>query len=163
VVETDPPQPPPLPKRMEATLKPLSMADPAKHGRRLFSVVGEGLGDRLILVVPEKDSDSFRLVVRDKAGKVTEVIPLKVCDARTKRCHRGCFPADTVVATPDGPRPIQAIRAGDEVLNVPAAGKPAPAKVASVFVGTAALVEVETEAGRLVTTGKQPLSLADGG
>jgi hypothetical protein len=49
------------------------------------------------------------------------------------------------------------------VLNVPAAGTPAPVKVASVFAGQAALVEVETEAGRLVTTGKQPLTLAGGG
>jgi len=48
------------------------------------------------------------------------------------------------------------------VLNVSAAGTTAPVKVASVFVGNSTLVEVDTEAGRLVTTGKQPLSLAGG-
>ncbi len=155
--------PPPPPKRIEATLKPHPLADPAKRGRRLFLVVGEGLGDRLLLVVPEKDADAYRLVVRDKAGKVTEVIPLEVQEARIKPCHPGCFPAGTAVATPDGTRPIETIRAGDVVLNVPSAGASAPVKVASVFVGNSPLVEVETAAGRLVTTGKQPLALADGG
>src|SRR5207245_1369301 len=95
-------------------------------------------------------------------GKVTDVIALKDQPARTIPCHPGCFPAGTAVATPDGTRPIETIRAGDVVLNVPATGAPVPVKVASIFVGNAALVEVEMEAGRLVTTGKQPLTLADG-
>jgi hypothetical protein len=160
---TDAPQPPPLPTRTEATLKPQAQADPAKRGRRLFTIVGEGLGDRLVLVVPGKETDPYRLIARDKSGKVTDVIPLEVQPARIEPCHPGCFPAGTAVATPDGTRPIETIRPGDVVLNVPAAGAPAASKVASVFVGKSLLVEVETEAGRLVTTGKQPLTLADGG
>jgi hypothetical protein len=163
VAKADPPQPPPLPRQIEARLKPHPLADPAKRGRRLFSVAGEGLGDRLLLVVPAKDTEAYRLVARDKAGQVTDVIPLEVRPARIEPCHPGCFPAGTAVATPEGTRRIETIRAGDVVLHVPAAGAPTPVRVASVFAGNAALVEVETEAGRLVTTGKQPLILADGG
>jgi hypothetical protein len=162
-VVDDPPQPPPLPKRRVAALKPHPLADPAKRGRQLFTLTGEGLGDRLLLVVPAKDTDPYRLVARDQAGQATDVIPLTLQPARIKPCHPGCFPAGTAVATPDGPRPIETVRPGDLVLNVPAAGAPAPVKVASVFVGEAPLVAVETEAGRLVTTGKQPLTLAGGG
>jgi hypothetical protein len=76
---------------------------------------------------------------------------------------RAVVAAGTAVATPAGPRPIETIRPGDLVLNVPVTGAPAPVRVASVFAATAPLVEVETDAGRLVTTAKQPLSLADGG
>src|SRR5919204_6606228 len=54
-------------------------------------------------------------------------------EERYPPCHPGCFPAGTAVATPDGPRPIETIRPGDVVLHVPAAGAPAPARVASVF------------------------------
>jgi hypothetical protein len=132
-----------------------------KRGRRLFTLAGKRLGERLILVVPAKETDSYRLVARDRAGKVTDVIPLQVQEPRVEPCHRGCFPAGTVVATPGGPRRIETIRAGDVVLNVPATGAPTPRKVAVVFAGKARLVEVETAAGRLVTTGRQPLTLAD--
>jgi hypothetical protein len=163
IPEPDPPQPPPLREKVEATLKPLPQADPAKRGRRLFTLVGKRLGERLVLVVPAKETDSYRLVTRDRAGKVTDVIPLQVQKPRVEPCHPGCFPAGTVVATPDGPRRIETIRAGDAVLNVPASGAPTPRKVAAVFAGKARLVEVETAAGRLVTTGRQPLTVADGG
>jgi hypothetical protein len=162
IPEPDPPQPPPLREKVEATLKPLAQADPAKRGRRLFTLAGKRLGERLVLVVPAKETDSYRLVACDRAGKVTDVIPLQVQEPRVEPCHPGCFPAGTIVATPDGPRRIETIRAGDAVLNVPASGAPTPRKVAAVFAGQARLVEVQTATGRLVTTGRQPLTLAHG-
>jgi len=85
-------EPPPLAKQVQATLKPLPDADPAKRGRRLFVVAGEGLGDRLILVVPGKDTDPYRLVARDQAGKVTDVIPLRDHEARINRVIRAASP-----------------------------------------------------------------------
>jgi hypothetical protein len=77
-------------------------------------------------------------------------------------CHPGCFPAGTMVLTPNGSRRIEKIDVGDLVLDVGRAGKPAPVKVASVFVGKALLVEVQTEKGRFLTTTKQPFLLSSG-
>jgi hypothetical protein len=77
-------------------------------------------------------------------------------------CHPGCFPAGTIVQTPAGPRAIDKVRAGDMVLSISPNGKAAGVKVASVFVGRAMLVEVETATGKLLTTAKQPLLLSDG-
>src|SRR5262249_6517106 len=56
---------------------------------------------------------------------------------------------------------IETLQAGDAVLTI-ANGKSVSAKVASRFCGESRLVEVETDAGKLVTTPKQPFELADG-
>jgi hypothetical protein len=77
-------------------------------------------------------------------------------------CHPGCFPAGTMVQTPQGPRAIDRIRAGDVVLSIPPTGKPTPVRVASVFVGRSLLVEVQTEKGKFLTTSKQPMLLSTG-
>jgi len=77
-------------------------------------------------------------------------------------CHPGCFPAGTPVLTPDEPRPIETIRAGDYVLGVDKNGKAGPAKVHSAFETENFLVEVETDSGTLTTTNKQPLCLSCG-
>jgi hypothetical protein len=77
-------------------------------------------------------------------------------------CHPGCFPAGTLVLTPGCPRAIEQIKAGDYVLGVDKKGNTIPAKVRSAFVTENYLVEIETDAGRLTTTNKQPLCLACG-
>jgi hypothetical protein len=76
-------------------------------------------------------------------------------------CHPGCFPHGTLVQTPRGPRGIETIRVGDEVVTFTADGSPAVATVDSVFVTTNRLWEVRTPRGVLLTTETQPLWLAD--
>jgi hypothetical protein len=68
-----------------------------------------------------------------------------------------------MIATPDGPRAIETIRSGDVVTVVNADGAPMNGKVDSTFHTCNRLVEVQTEAGRLLTTETQPLCLRDGG
>jgi Hint domain len=78
-------------------------------------------------------------------------------------CHPGCFPAGTLVATPEGLRPIEALRGGDLVTLVRADGTPTSGAVESTFQTCTRLVEVRTESGSLVTTATQPLCLQEGG
>ncbi len=77
-------------------------------------------------------------------------------------CHPGCFPAGTLVATPEGARPIESIRGGDAVTLVRPDGTATSGAVSSTFQTCNRLVEVRTEAGSLLTTETQPLCLADG-
>ena len=77
-------------------------------------------------------------------------------------CHPGCFPAGTLVQTSGCPRRIETIKVGEFVLGVDKKGKTVAAKVHSAFVTDNYLVEVETDSGRLITTGQQPLCLACG-
>src|SRR4051812_41234561 len=67
-------------------------------------------------------------------------------------CHPGCFPAGTMVATPDGPRPIEDVRGGDRVTLIAPDGNPTGGPVNSTFQTCNRLVEVRTEAGSLLTT-----------
>lgn len=78
-------------------------------------------------------------------------------------CHPGCFPAGTLVATPAGPRPIEAIRPGDAVTLIAPDGGPTSGTVDTCFQTDNRLVEVQTEAGNLLTTETQPLCLQPGG
>src|SRR5207249_922417 len=78
-------------------------------------------------------------------------------------CHPGCFPAGTAIATPEGPRPIEALRRGDRVTLVGSDGTSTSAMVDSTFQTCNRLVEVRTESGSLLTTETQPLCLRDGG
>jgi hypothetical protein len=78
-------------------------------------------------------------------------------------CHPGCFPAGTVVATPDGPRPIEALGRGDLVTLVSPDGTLTSGTVDSTFQTCNRLVEVRTESGSLLTTQTQPLCLQGGG
>jgi hypothetical protein len=78
-------------------------------------------------------------------------------------CHPGCFPAGTAVATPDGPRPIEAVRRGDLVTLVGADGALTSGAVDSTFQTCNRLVEVRTDSGSLLTTETQPLCLGGGG
>jgi hypothetical protein len=78
-------------------------------------------------------------------------------------CHPGCFPAGTPIATPDGQRPIDAIRRGDVITLVREDGTSTSGRVDSTFQTCTGLVEVQTDLGRLLTTATQPLCLAAGG
>jgi hypothetical protein len=78
-------------------------------------------------------------------------------------CHPGCFPAGTVVATPNGPRPIESVGRGDLVTLVGPDGTPTSGAVDGCFRTCNRLVEVRTEAGSLRTTETQPLCLTAGG
>lgn len=78
-------------------------------------------------------------------------------------CHPGCFPAGTLVSTPDGPRAIDTIRAGDRVTRITPEGTALAEAVHSTFCTTNVLVELRTDAGTLNTTPTQPLCLATGG
>ncbi len=84
-------------------------------------------------------------------------------EERTKPCHPGCFPAGTLVETPDGPRAIESLGRGDVVTLVGQDGVPARGVVNATFQTTNRLVEVRTESGNLVTTETQPLCLRDSG
>jgi hypothetical protein len=77
-------------------------------------------------------------------------------------CHPGCFPAGTAVATPEGARPIESIKAGDVVTLIGPDGAPTGGPVGSTFQTCNRLVEVRTESGNLLTTETQPLCLAGG-
>jgi hypothetical protein len=151
-------------KKVEATLRARNAADPKRLGRKLYDVESDKLDARLTLVVPEREDGQHLLLLRDKNGRVESVFPLgiKRPELRLQPCHPGCFPAGTLVETPNGLRKIETIKPDEEVFDVPTKGKPVAVKVASVFTGPSLLVEVETEAGKLVTTGKQPLLLANG-
>lgn len=78
-------------------------------------------------------------------------------------CHPGCFPAGTLVATPDGPRPIENVHSGDLVTLVGPDGAATSGRVNSTFQTCNLLVEIRTELGSLLTTQTQPLCLQGGG
>jgi hypothetical protein len=78
-------------------------------------------------------------------------------------CHPGCFPAGTAIATPEGLRPIEAIRRGDLVTLISQDGIPTSGMVDSAYHTCNQLVEIRTDNGSLRTTPTQPLCLCDGG
>ncbi len=76
-------------------------------------------------------------------------------------CHPGCFPAGTMVDTPDGPKAIETIRVGDMVIVIGSA-KPGSVAVRSVYRTDNRLIELQTDAGNLFTTETQPFMLVTG-
>jgi hypothetical protein len=66
----------------------------------------------------------------------------------------------TLVDTPQGPRPIETIVAGDMVIAFLPSGERVEAPVQSVFVTTNRLWQIETDEATLITTETQPLCLA---
>src|SRR5262249_12622495 len=93
-------------------VKPPTVNPPrADIPRALYKIEGKGLKSRLFLLGPgEKEYPNPRLLVQDDKGRVTHVIELMMMD--NTPCHPGCFPAGTPVATPKGPRPVEAVRVG---------------------------------------------------
>jgi hypothetical protein len=116
--------------------------------RRLFPIV-----TALVLAIPACSSNS----ATTGNTKVTkEEKPLEPC-------HPGCFPAGTLVATPEGPRAIETIRLGEFVTLVGTDDSATTGKVNANFQTCNRLIEVQTESGSLLTTQTQPLCLSDGG
>jgi hypothetical protein len=129
----------------------------------LLQIQGPKIKSPLFLATEDKVWGAWaRLLVHDKDGKVRHVAHLKA-PPPLPPCHPGCFPAGTPIRTPGGSQPIERLRDGDAVTTVGPDGTAASRKIKSVFVTTNRLVEVRTEAGKLVTTETQPLALAAGG
>jgi hypothetical protein len=72
-------------------------------------------------------------------------------------CHPGCFPHGTLVETAAGPRRIETIAIGDEVISISPAGERVLLPVTSIFRTTNTIWIVETDQGALRTTETQPL------
>ncbi len=123
--------------------------------RRLFP-----LAVALVLGLSACSSDSGSGGKR-KSGK--DERPPRKDESPPPPCHPGCFPAGTLIDTPAGPRPIEAIGRDDLVTLVGRDGTRTTGRVASTFQTCSRLVEVRTEAGNLLTTPTQPLCLHDGG
>src|SRR5262249_34808380 len=130
--------------------------------RFIYAIQGDKITSRLTLVSSEKHWHFARLLIHGKDDNVEAVIVLREPPI-PQPCHPGCFPAGTLVHTPQGPRPIESIRAGEPVTVVGADGQSTAGKVQSVFVTDNRLIRVETDGGVLLTTQTQPLCLAEGG
>lgn len=77
-------------------------------------------------------------------------------------CHPGCFPAGTLVLTPDGERLIETIAAGEPITTFAADGTMTTLLVSKVFVTDNRIWRIVASDGTLFTTKTQPLCLADG-
>jgi hypothetical protein len=104
-----------------------------------------------------------RLLVRDHAGDVRQVIDLSLPRELFPPCHPGCFPRGTPVRTPGGVTPIDRLNEGDAVTTFSADGRPAVARVTSVSRTRNRLLELRAGGCTLVTTETQPLALVAGG
>jgi hypothetical protein len=136
----------------------------------LFELQGPKITSRLFLatraenLVPGPGGRGIadgRLLVHDKDGKVKYVVDVHR-PPPPQPCHPGCFPTGTPIRVPDGTKPIERVREGDLIITIGPEGYRAQGKVVSVFSTKNRLVEVHTDAGTLLTTSTQPLSLADG-
>ncbi len=72
-------------------------------------------------------------------------------------CHPGCFPEGTTIETTRGPRAIETIEVGDTLLSFTPDGQTATATVRSIFSTENRLWQIETTAGKLISTEAQPL------
>jgi hypothetical protein len=153
-------------KRLDCTLKlvkkgKVNVGPPDfQQARFVYAIQGPKITSRLLLVTPGQPTQTATLLIKDKNDRVEYLVPLHKIIPQP--CHPGCFPVGTPVVTPQGPRPIDSLRAGDVVLTVRPDGMSVPGKVQAVFVTQNRLFKVTTEAGVLLTTQTQPLCLADG-
>lgn len=72
-------------------------------------------------------------------------------------CHPGCFPVGTLVETLEGPRRIETIAVGDQLVSFDSEGGRTTAEVTSIFTTENWLWQVTTYLGTLVSTEAQPL------
>lgn len=75
----------------------------------------------------------------------------------------GCFVAGTQIMTPAGPKTIETIARGDEVLAFTEDGRLSPVKVQETYATTSQVLVVRTRHGMLFTTEEHPLRFIDGG
>jgi hypothetical protein len=142
-------------------------APPAEVEWRLFEITGPKITTRLALATEGDDWSFGRFIVSDKDGKERVAVsvrgPIQVVAPPPPPCHPGCFPAGTPIHVPGGTKAVDGLRVGDVVTTVGPDGAAGEGKVAAVFVTKNRLIEVRTEGKTLVTTEKQPLTLAGGG
>ena len=131
--------------------------------RASVSLVRRLLGDEAVQEIgysthsqPPSEADRSRIARVFPEARIYE-IPILM-----EPCHPGCFPAGTLVDSPQGRRLIEFIEMGDVLTTMSTDGIASTATVTSVFVTTNILWKVRTEAGILQTTKIQPLCLADG-
>jgi hypothetical protein len=105
----------------------------------------------------------FAMVACAPVSTPSSVAPKGPSDKPLEPCHPGCFPAGTVIATPEGQRLIETIQPGDMVTLIGGDGQPTSGPVESTFQTCNRLVEVRTDSGNLLTTATQPLCLGGGG
>ncbi len=72
------------------------------------------------------------------------------------------FPAGTLIDTPDGRRPIEAVRPGDVVIAIRPDGRAVTVRVLSCDADSSQLVLLRTRHGQLTTTDDHPLRFATG-
>lgn len=129
----------------------------------LYSITGPKITSRLFLALPvDVEWPIGRFLVQGPDAKVRHVIDL-LLPPQPEPCHPGCFPAGTLVQTPDGATPIERIQVGDMVNSIAVDGRLAKATVESIFVTRNDLLEVRTTGATLVTTTTQPMALENGG
>jgi len=75
----------------------------------------------------------------------------------------GCFPAGTLIMTPEGAIPVELLVAGDRVVAVNDGGRSEETGVLVVHETEDDLVTIVTPAGSLETTAEHPVRLAAGG
>jgi hypothetical protein len=98
----------------------------------------------------------------EQLARLTKAFPeAEFRESYPEPCHPGCFPRGTLVETPLGPRAIETIVAGDDLVAFLPTGEQVIGRVQSVFVTDNRLWEVMTPGGKLLTTETQPLCLAD--
>jgi hypothetical protein len=130
---------------------------------RRFEIRGPKITSRLSLAVARGEFGRHhgRLLVHDKDGKVHYAVDVQT-PLPLEPCHPGCFPAGTAIDVPSGKKSIERIGEGDVVTTMNPDGKRLQGKVSSVFVTKNRLFEIRTDAGSLLTTRTQPISLAGG-
>lgn len=119
-------------------------------------LVRRWLGDQAIQTVfyfsGTLQSDEVRQLERTfpEASIIAQERPLEPC-------HPGCFPYGTQVETATGPRRIETIAVGDQVITISPTGKRVSLPVTSIFRTDNRIWIVETDRGTLRTTETQPL------
>jgi hypothetical protein len=82
-------------------------------------------------------------------------------ESHPEPCHPGCFPQGTLVETSSGPKAIEELGVGDEVITVAADGATAFARIETVFTTRNTLWKIVTDEATLLTTRTQPLCTAN--
>jgi hypothetical protein len=95
-----------------------------------------------------------------QAKRVFPEARLRPRDPPLEPCHPGCFPRGTLVETLQGRRLIETILPGDLLTVILPEGSSASVAVQSVFVTHNRLWQIDTSAGRLITTQIQPICVA---
>lgn len=134
-------------------------AAPATPPARI-SITRRWLGDEAIQQVVYLRMQGF---AESDLERIAEILPeAEVHESLPEPCHPGCFPAGTLVETPQGPRPIDSIETDDRIITVGRDGQTATSQVQSVFVTNNRLWRVVTEDATLITTETQPLCASRG-